>query len=201
MEPQFQTSFIPKKPILSGTRDSLSSDHSTNLFSVFSTIVFIIALILCGALFAYKQLLTQQIQQSNASVLSAKDAFQPDTIRELTDVSSRISATQKLLNSHIAVYQVFDILQLFTLKKVRFSNFDFQNKQGVLAISMNVESQSYNALATQLDTFSKTESVKTPTFTDFDISDNGNVITRFQATINPVALSYRNAVGALNSNP
>lgn len=201
MEPQFQTSFIPKKPIVSGIRDSIGEVGSVNYFSIFVTMVFVAALIASVGLFVYEKVLNSEIAQADKDLTAAKDAFQIATTKELIDVSTRISSTQKLLNSHVVTSQIFAALQDLTVKKVSFNNFVFSYKDGGVYVTMDSEAQSYNALAQQSNILSKTAFVKSSEFSDFDISEKGNITSKLTALIDPALISYKKFTDSLNLNP
>ena len=201
MDPQFQTSFIPKKPIISGSRDSINVEKSTNIFSVVSVIIFIAVLALSVGLFIYKNILVNQITDANKKIVAAREAFQPETIKELISVSTQIMSAQRLLQSHVAPSQIFYTLQSLTFKKISLNNFIFIHKDGATSVSADMEAQSYNALAQQSDLFSKTVFIQKPNFENFNVLENGNITSKFSAVIDPSIFSYKNAVDALNLNP
>ena len=150
MEPQFQTSFIPKKPIDPGIR-MVNAKEPTSIFPIIAWVIVIATIIACGALFAYEQLLKSQINQAETNIISAKEAFQPDTIQQLVNVSNQISFTENLLKSHVLTNRILDILQSLTVKKIYFIDFSYSNTLGSPSILMNGETQSYNALAEQYE--------------------------------------------------
>ncbi len=199
MEPQFQSSFIPKKPAVSIPSAPAAPTHSFNIFSIAATVILVATILAAGGLFAYKQILNGQIDKANADIVAARDAFQPDTIKELIDVSGRLMSAQKLLNSHIALSYMLDNLQSMTFKKIRFNNFNFSSKEGVPTISMDVEGQSYNVLVQQYDIFSQDTSIQNPSFSDFTVTDNGNVTTKFIGTIDPSLISYKKSIEPIES--
>jgi hypothetical protein len=200
MDPKFQTSFIPKKPVVGGVNEPAGLSRPIGIFSVFMWFAFIITVLTTLALFGYKQVLNSQISQAEKDIVSAREAFQPETLKELVDVSSRITLTQRLLNSHVLTSQILDMLQNLILKKVRLNNFTLSSKENVPTISMDLEASSYNALAQQSIVFSKSTEIKNPQFTDFTVLDTGNITTKFTATLDPSLLSYKKVIDSLNTN-
>jgi|ERR1035437_4189173 hypothetical protein len=193
MEPQFQTSFIPKKLTDSGIK-MINAKEPIGLFPILTTVIVIATILASGALFFYQQMLRGQIIQVEKNIVSAKQAFQPDTIKQLVSVSSQISSTEKLLNSHILTNQIFNILQNLTVRKIAFTDFTYTNKNGSPSIVMSGESQSYNALVKQYDIFDQSGLVKNSEFSDFTLSTDGNISFKLSANIDPSVISYQKVV-------
>jgi len=59
---------------------------------------------------------------------------------------------------------------------------------------MDVEAQSYNALAEQSDIFAKDTFLKNPQFFGFDLAENGNIKAKFTATVDPTLISYQKKI-------
>lgn len=201
MEPRFQTSFIPKKPITTTQASKASNESSANIFSIVATVLFIFTVLATGGLFYYKYSLNNQTTESLQKIKDAADAFQVGKIQDLIDINSRLKSTNDLLSKHVVVSKLLLLLQKETLKKVRLSDFTYKSGDtGMPAITMKVESQTYNALASQSDAFSQDEYIKNPKFSDFTPIDNGDVIANFNAYIDPTLVSYKKAVDSLTAS-
>lgn len=200
MEPKFQSSFIPKKPIVSTQNVGTPLIKTTSIVSLVGNIFFIVTILVSGGLFFYKGLLNKQIVQAGQDLDAAKSAFQLDVIQELIDVNARLKSTNDLLNQHVAVSELLMFLQESTVKDLRFESLEYKNEISAQSISMKVEAGSYNALATQGDIFSKSEFIKSPQFYDFSTQDNGYVVASFSSNIDPTLVSYKKMVESLSSN-
>jgi hypothetical protein len=110
-----------------------------------------------------------------------------------------MSATEGLLNSHVAVSKLLLFLQKVTLKKVGFNEFIYKNNESGPTISMKSEAGSYNALASQGDVFSKSEFIKTPYFSDFAPLENGHIRASFYSQVDPNLVSYKKAIESLDT--
>ncbi len=120
MEPKFQTSFIPKNPIVPG-QSGIPVVKTYNILAVIATILFIITLLLSGGLFAYKRYLTQQIDQLTADLSKVQANLEPQKVQELVNANSRIISARNLLNEHTAVTQLLMILQQLTVKNIQIT--------------------------------------------------------------------------------
>lgn len=199
MEPKFNTSFIPKKPIVDTPAPAEFHKKGTkNIFDILATVAFMITLLASGGLFVYKNVLISQIAQADKDVNAARSAFDTTKIQDLLDANSRIMATKNLLEKHIAVSELLLLLQSLTVKKMRFSKFIYDNKNGSPTLSLDSEVQSYNALAQQSDIFSKSEFIKNQQFSNFNLSDNGFIKVKFFAGLDSTLTSYKKAVEAVS---
>ncbi|MFA5889240.1 MAG: hypothetical protein WCW47_03545 [Candidatus Paceibacterota bacterium] len=194
MEPKFQTSFIPKRPINSPGGSGIDIIHNTNIFSVIATVVFIVTILTSGSLFLYKYSLTNQIKVADQNIITARDAFEPEKIRELIDANTRIISARSLLENHVVMSKILILMESLTIKKMRFTEFNYTNKNNNPTITILGEIQTYNALAEQQDVFLKNEFVKNPTFSNFNLGDNGYILVNFSANIDPGLISYKKFV-------
>ncbi len=200
MDPKFQTSFIPQKPVASSAGSGFTAPkmpQAVNIFNVIAGVVFAIAVMASAGVFVYKQVLNSQIAKESTALAQARTAFDSGTIQNLIDVSSRIMSAGKLLDSHVAMSGLFNLLQSLTVQKVSFTNFSFTKKDGSLTISMDGESAGYDTLAAQANIFAQSPFIKEPTFSSFDLAANGNVIFKFSAMIDPNLISYKQALASL----
>ena len=200
MDKDSQTSFIPKKPIGSPQGSGISVIHSTNVFSIVATAVFIVTILTSGGLFFYKNLLTNQIKEANKNIITAREAFEPEKIKELVDVNNRIVSAKRLLENHTVVSKVLSLMENLTIKKLRFTEFTYTNKANNPTINVSGEVQTYNALAEQQDIFLKNESIKEPTFSNFNLGDSGYILVSFSAKVDPNFVSYKKTVESLPLN-
>jgi len=194
MEPKFQTSFIPKRPIGSTASSSSGVVRSTNILSILATIVFIITALTSLGLFFYKQALTGQIEQNDKDIASVSTALEPQKIQDLIDANSRISTTKILLEDHVVLSKLLLLLNDLTLKKMRLTELIYKNQNDISSLSLTGELQTYNALAEEQNIFSKNEFIKNPVFSNFVLGDNGYITVDFRAMIDPNLVSYKKYV-------
>ena len=200
MEPKFQTSFIPKRPIGSSQSSGNDTIRSTNIFSVVATIVFIVTILVSIGLFFYKNILTNQIADADKSIVAARADFEPEKIQELIDANARIASVKDLLENHIVVSKVLVLMQDLTVRKMRFTELDYVNKNNDPTINITGEVQTYNALAEQQDVFLNNEFMKDPVFSDFNLGDNGYLSVKFSSRLDPSLVSYKKMVESIPLN-
>lgn len=196
MEPTFQTSFIPKKPIVTdqGGNSSFNVVRETNIFSVVSTILFLVTLLVSGALFGYKIILNKQIAKFDAEIISAQESFQLEKIKELINANDRIASSKILLEQHVTLSKLLYLFQDLTVKRVRIQKLTYSTKSGAPTVSISGQALNYNALADQANIFSKNDYLKNGQFSNFVLENNGNVKADYVATIDTSLVSYKKAI-------
>ncbi len=201
MDPKFQTSFIPKKTVATSTSplSMLSPQTESDFLTMLSKALFVVALLVSGFLFGYKLVLERQIENANKELVAAQGAFDPQAIQALITANARMFATKALLNNHIIVTQVFDLLQFLTVKNVQLSDFSYSNNNNIIKVTANVEAKSYGSLFQQSVIFSQNAFMIDPTFADFDISEDGHITAKFTTNLDPGLVSYKKVVEAMNA--
>jgi hypothetical protein len=188
MDPKFQTSFIPKKPIVSSPR---SASSSINLFSLIATVLFVAALALSGGVFFYKGLVAKEIEKDKITLERAKDAFEPELIEEIIRLDTRLETSKSLLASHLAVTPFFDFLSTVTLRSVRFRDFSFSYLAAdKIRVDMKGQAQSYASVALESDLLNSQKYLKDTILSDMTLEPTGSVSFRVSTTIDPSLLSY-----------
>lgn len=168
MEPTFQTTFIPKRPVAPITNQTKPSGW-ISLFSFLATIVFVGAIAAYGILFFYKKQLSSSITNTQAGLTRQSENFDSNIVLELNDVNRRLQAAETLLAKHIVVTPLFKSLEEITLKSVRFTNFSLQapsSESPDTLVKMTGVAQGYDMVALQLDTFSRNRFLKDPVFSN-----------------------------------
>lgn len=202
MEPKFQTSFIPKKTIVTDNSPvpGLGVVRETNIISVVATVLFVASFLTSIGIFGYKFLLERQINQAKQDIATASEAFQVDKIKELIDASNRISGSKILLEKHVNLSKLLYLFQSLTVKHLRIVRMTYKNDNNIPLVTLNAETLNYNALAEQNRIFSESEYLKNAKFSNLSLRDNGNVIADFTATIDTSLISYKKAVESMSSS-
>jgi len=205
METRFQTSFIPKKPAIStiGDVSAPKRRRGTSIFMIIATMLFILSLVAAAGAYAWKQYLLSS-QESYKSTLSTREQqFNTDLISQLKGENVRIDLAKQLLQNHMALSQIFDIIGRLTIEDVRFMSMDVtaptSGNDGV-KVSLQGYGTSFSAVAFQsdvlndLDQYGLRKVVKNPILSNPSAGSNNTVSFGFSATIDPSSLSYENSV-------
>lgn len=197
METKFQTSFIPKKPIIQEQRITTG----VNLFLLISIIVFLISASIAGWVFWEKKSLVIKIENEKSIINKNKDSLNKDSvsIENFVELNTRIETSKTLLAKHISVLPVFDFLQKLVLKNVRFNSFVFSvagsDGSGADKIKVDVSGKAadWRTMASQVDEFSKPEwkrIVKEPKVSNLSLASDGSIVFLFSAILSPDFVNY-----------
>jgi hypothetical protein len=194
MDPRFQTSFIPKKPIVSQA-GGVRTKTPINLFSLIGVVLFLATLGVGGAAFFYQSVLDKQIAENKATLDRAKGAFEPELINQIVRLDTRIQNTKKLLSTHISVTPLFDYISSITLKTVRFRNFSFAYlASDKIVVTMQGQGQSYASVALQSDLLNQQKYLKDTVIGDMSLEPTGFVSFSVSTIIDPIITSYSHAL-------
>jgi hypothetical protein len=199
METKFQTSFIPKKPLITDQKISSNRGAGTSVFMFVGIIIFIISI--AGAVFSvlWKNVLIKSQENYRAELEKIERRFEIALIEDLKKANTKIDLSKQLLKNHLAVSEVFSIISALTIEGVRFNSFEFsaptKESDGV-RITMRGIGNSFSSIAWQSDVFGKSarfgtnKILKNPVLSDLALDANGNVGFTFSATINSSDISY-----------
>ncbi len=200
MEQNFQTSFIPKKPII---EERTAPVQSIGFFTVISIFILFTVLIATGGLYFYKNSLVTKIADMGSQLELAKGSFEPDKIAELKLLGRRLSSASDILSHHIVVTPIFKALSAITMKSVRFTKFSYElgtEKDAKIDVKISGQAASYGAydayasLALQSDLFGTKDEGKhfiNPVFSNLSLDDKGNVIFDLEFFVDPSFVDYK----------
>ncbi|MFA6227261.1 MAG: hypothetical protein WC631_02200 [Candidatus Paceibacterota bacterium] len=203
METKFQTSFIPKKPIV----EEHQLAPRVSLFLLVSIIVFLVAVGLAGWIFLEKKVLIQKIDTDKQTIEANKSSFETGTIESMIRLDSRIKVANLLMSKHISMSPIFSFFEDRTLKNVRFRSFKISLTGGasggdsLAKVDMNGQARDFKTVASQADEFGKIEYreiIKAPVFADLNLTQDGSVSFSFVTLIVPDFISYAKSVNLVN---
>ena len=189
MDTGLQSSFIPKRPI---TPTAANAKVTVSFFTIIALVLFFVALAGSIGVFFYERYLTQNIASADADLVRAQGAFDPNAIKTMIRLDSRLTSAKSLLTSHIALSPLFDILGKSTLKRsVRFKTLDVSVGDGKVSLTMKGQATGFTAIALQSDSFGKDKRLQSPLLSDLALDQTGAVSFTFTATIDPSTLAYK----------
>lgn len=198
METKFQTSFIPKRPLVSDNK-IYTPKGGTSVLMFVAILLFIASI--AGAVFSilWKNVLIKSQENYKVQLAESEKRFNTTLIEELKKANTKIDLSKQLLKNHLAASEIFSIISKLTIEGVRFSSFDFsapaKDSDGV-KITMRGVGNSFSAIAFQSSVFGESQKygtnkiLKNPVLSDLNLDANGNVAFTFTSTINPSDISY-----------
>jgi hypothetical protein len=196
MEPQFKTSFIPKKPIAGPLPGSaVSRLAGINFLTLLATVIFLAAVLFGAGIFFYNDQLERQIEKQLATLVQVQQSFEPNFIAQATRLNQRIVAAERLLERHISPSAIFAELEASTLQTVSLNNFTFSdNVDGKIMIRASGEGDSFRSIVLQSDQFGKSGYMRDVLFSGLEPNARNNVDFTFEAVLDPKLISFRNTV-------
>lgn len=200
METKFQTSFIPKKPLIPET--GFGKRESISFFMLIGVVLFTLSILSAGGVFVWNKILERkQIEYQN--VLDAnRKAFDAD-ITEFKRFNSKINLSKELLDNHLSVSEVFKIVGQLTAESVRFNDFTFSlptNSKDGVTVTMKGTGNSFSTIAFQSDELAKNKVIKDPIISDLNLDQNGLVSFTFNGTIPVSQIFYKNNFAKQDQN-
>jgi len=208
MEPKFQTSFIPKKQnvVVSGTINAntphKANVHGASFLIAFSIILFAISI--GGAIGAYfwKYYLTKANKEYKIELSTREKQFDIALIEKLKVINTQINSARNLVDNHLALSSIFEILQKMVISDVRFMSMDLKSNGDSGNLSMNIKAQAKNlpAVAFQSEILSDmsklglSKIVSNPLVSSPSFELNGGVSFDFSAEINRGSMTYKRSV-------
>lgn len=191
MEQNFQTSFIPKKPIV---EEHYNVSQPISLLTVIAIFALFTVGLSTGALYFYKGIATKNLDKMKADLSKAEKRFEPSKISDLQVLDKRINASNQILSKHIAISPIFQALQEITMKSVRFTKFDYDfsgDKNSRINVKMSGVTLGYSHLALQSDLFAQNKNFIDPVFSNLALNESGNVIFDLNFSVDPSFVDYK----------
>lgn len=191
MDQNFQTSFIPKKPIV---EDRDTSKRPVGLLTIISFFLFFAMIISLGGLYFYKSSLMKSVAQMEKDLTIAKNRFEPAKINQLETLDKRLESSSEILTKHIAISPVFQELGDITMKSVRYTKFSYdlgKDESSNVMIHLSGVATGYRSVALQSDLFSENEHFIDPVFSNLALDDKGNVTFELVFGVDPSFVDYK----------
>ncbi len=188
-----ETSFIPKQQTYK--KPSTKKRNYGGLLMGIGGFIFIVTVLVAGTIFLYNRYLASEIDTMAQSLEREKGSLEKEIIKKLSLIDKRIEASKEVLNNHVTLVPLFDLLEQNTLQKVMFTELSFYpGDDGWWNLSMKGTTNSYATVALQSDVFGKNKNMKELIFSNLGIGNDGGVIFDVSAMIDPRLLSYRNSL-------
>ena len=193
MEPNFQTSFIPKKPMV---EKRATSSRPTSFLTIISIFIFFAVVLASGGLYFYKGIMTKNIASMSNDLTLAKSRFEPSKITQLQVLDKRLRASNTILSGHITISPIFEALQALTMKTVRYTKFSYSfgdnNKVDVKMSGQSIGYMGgYRSVALQSDLFATNKNLIDPVFSNLSLDDKGNVLFDLEFSVDPSFVNYK----------
>ena len=174
MDPQVQTTIIPRKPNMptfSGNNDSVRVDPVLSV----SIIIFVWAIVFTGSVFASRTLLQKSTDAGSMTLKKIENTFDLNGYERVKNVSQKLSVLDTILADTVSL----DLLMLFIeknmLTNVSISAMSLNMDTEGPTLTFNGSASSFNALAKQADGFNSHKSVKKYSTSNISLTETGKI--------------------------
>ncbi len=188
MTSNFQSSFIPKDPVVT---EDVFKKKKAGPVGVLAVSLFIFSIIIAGAMFVYKGLLKNEIQNIQSELAAAEKNIDKKTINELMQFSKKLNIVKSIVVKHQVVSGFLDSLASSTVKTVQFTNLSFGTlSKDNLSVTLTGKTVNYASVALQENVFSKNKFWKNMQFSELGLLDKGMISFKVAVGIDPQIILY-----------
>ena len=197
MEQDFQTSFIPKKPMI---EERAVVAKPVGLFTLAAIFILLTVILGSGGLYFYQVILNKNISQMENALKLAESRFEPSKIVQLQVLDKRLRASEEVLSKHVAISPIFKLLESITMKSVQYTSFTYMLSDNTtvsaktVGIQMNGIAVGYKSIALQSDLFSGHREIIDPVFSNLSLDDKGNVMFDLTFSVDPNLVNYKQSL-------
>ena len=203
MDQNFQTSFIPKKPIIEDRR--VASSEPVSIFLTASLFILFIVLLGTGGVYFYRASITKSLTTLQASLTLDQSNFEPSELTQLQTLDKRLRAATEILNNHVSIVPVFNELQNVTLQTVRFTKFsydlDSDTTPNEVDIQLSGVAIGYRAVAQESDLLDQDKNFINPVFSNLTLDNSGNVLFDLNFSVPVSFVNYKQSLLAQSQAP
>lgn len=202
MEQDFQTSFIPKKPML---EERAVASRPVGFLTIFSIFVFVAVSLASGGLYFYKGIMEKDITDMQSTLKLAEGRLERTEIEKLQVLDKRLRSSSEVLGNHIAVSPIFSALSKTTLKNIRYTKFSYDfgtEKNAKVNVKMSGQAVGYRSIALQSDLFSQNAKyIIDPVFSNLSLDDKtSNVLFDLVFSVDPAFVDYKEMLKTQSTN-
>jgi len=190
MENSFQTSFIPKKPVVS----SKINKTPKSLLLIILSFLLIVSVLASIGLFLYKNYLIKQKESYSKELSLVRESFEKETIDELALFDKRTESAKGILDDHIVLSPVFALLGEITIPSIQYTSFSHQNDKNNFVVEIKGLAKDYRSIALQANMFNteKSHSFENVLFYNLTKDKSNNINFSLKFNVKPALLSYQN---------
>jgi len=168
-----------------------------------AVLLFVVSLGAVGAAYAWKQYLINAQVTYKTELAQREKQFNLELVGQLKAINFQIDTAKQLLQSHLALSQVFKALEQMTISNVRFLNMDLTGpttQKNLIDIKMSGVGTSLSAVAFQSDVLNQLQQyglqnvVKNPMLANPVLDPKGSVGFDFSASVDPATMTYEKSV-------
>ena len=192
-------SFIPKEPISSDDDTKKSGGpRRTSIIMLIASIITGFAVLFAAGVFGYKYYISSQLEAKKQQLQDVQSAFEPELIRDLISLDTRIKKAQTLLQDHTAVTPVFSLLEDETIQSVQINEIEMDIVASGMEVDARAIAQDYASVANQADALEENSIIQNPSVSAFaqgqESESQTGVSFEMQFTLPERIIQYNNTL-------
>lgn len=141
--------------------------HTLHVFGVLSTTLVILSFCSTAGLFAYKYYLNTQLTAERGNLNALNDTTTERKLSEIQTYDHKLTIARSLLDNHIAVSRIFNVLEDSTKQTIRLISFEYTYDPGFEAeIKLGGDTKELKSVALQ-----KLQVINDSIFSDFIVQE------------------------------
>ncbi|KKS28535.1 MAG: hypothetical protein UV60_C0027G0007 [Parcubacteria group bacterium GW2011_GWA2_43_11] len=202
MEPKFNTSFIPKKSLQADVSGAATAKnrfvrrrdvHGPGYYLMF--MVFLTSVVVSLGVFGYTKIVESNIQEKIARLERQKEAFDEETVAMLARADTHITNAKKILKEHIAVSELFTLLETITLIRVQYTEFEYTGEPNQTALAtISGLSKNFQDVALQTEQYRLHPSLHKPVVRELERLEDNAVSFSIDVTADTGLISFSSAL-------
>lgn len=174
MPGEIQTSFIPKTPVVTTAATPAPQQPSVGIVTVISLVLALTSVAIFVGATAYRIVLQQDIDAKNQQISDLKDNMPPERLKQIERLDTTLSNSKKLLDNHVSVSSVFNLLQSLTIPSVRYLSFNFAGNE----VRLKGNARTYEDIAAQAEVLKNNKkTIPTFNFSDFTVDQKTKLVS------------------------
>lgn len=187
MAPNFQSSFIPKQT----SEQQVFQKKNIGFLGFLVVLLFILSIISGVGVYIYKGVLKNDIADLEQQLADAERGIDKDTIEQMSQFGKKLDLTKSIISKHQVISGFLEYLASSTVSTVYFANFSYGDlNNGELTVNVDGRATDYASIALQEDVFSKSEYVKSMSFSGLSLSEKGQVSFDLSLSIDQKVSNY-----------
>jgi len=187
MAPNFQSSFIPKEPVT----EKVFKKKKTGIVGVLVVSLFITSIVVSVALYVYKGIVKNDIQNLESQLADAEEKIDKKTINEMTQFGKKLEIVKSIVTRHQVISNFLVSLASSTVSAVQFTDFNYGAiKEGGLSVTLHGKAANYSSIALQEDVFLRNKHFKSVVFSELTLADKGLVAFDLAISVDPQISIY-----------
>ncbi len=198
MEPSIQTSFIPKQPL---HQAAIQTPERFSFLSSLAVIILVIVALFTAILFGYRWYLSNEINRPcrptsdgiaascglKATLARKEEELNKIALQEYQRLDVKFKLARGLVDNHITMLPLLAFFDETTLSNIRYNKLSQTND----GLALEGTALRYEDIAVQAAGFRADRRVRSFTFSDFALDNQGFVNFKLALSLDPRLLSYR----------